>query len=126
MKIKNEKVIDVSDWNEVVIETYGREYNFQQQEGCRSRGTFSLTVPDEDDDFENDTVPEVVNHGNMGVSFKAWLDRDPKKPIPNQKYDFELRLWWGRNFYPDIQMVANDLYNKGKLDAGEYLINIDW
>lgn len=35
-------------------------------------------------------------------------------------------MWWVRNFYPDVNMVANDLYEKGLLEAGEYLINIDW
>ena len=35
-------------------------------------------------------------------------------------------LWWKRNFYPDIEMVANDLHAKGLLEAGEYAIDIDW
>jgi hypothetical protein len=29
-----------------------------------------------------------------------------------------------RNFYPDVQMVANDLYSKGLVAAGKY--EIDW
>lgn len=126
MKITNVKMIDVSDWDKFVKDTYGRPYKFQQQNGGRDRGVFSLTVPEDANDFENETVPEVVNGDKMGVSFKAWLDRDPKKPIPGQKYDFELAFWWERNFYPDIQMVANNLYKIGKLKKGEYLINIDW
>lgn len=62
----------------------------------------------------------------MGVSLAAWLARDPKTKIKDQKYDFELELWWQRNFYPDIQMIANDLYEKGLLEAGEYAIDVDW
>jgi hypothetical protein len=54
------------------------------------------------------------------------LNRDPKKPIPNQKYDFELEMWWTRNFYPSVEMVANDLHKKGLIEAGDYVINIDW
>lgn len=65
----------------------------------------------------------------MGVSFKAWLARDPKQPLNSpDEWDRKngLSLWWQRNFYPDVQMVANDLYEKGLIEAGEYVIDIDW
>ena len=64
----------------------------------------------------------------MGVSFKAWLERDPTQKLndPNCNYDYGLVLWWDRNFYPHISMIINDLYTKGLLEAGEYQINIDW
>jgi len=126
MKIRTEKVIDDSEWDALVRKTYGRRYTFQQQDGCKDRGTFRFSVPDEADDYENDIVPEIVNHGEMGVSFKAWLARDPKTPLEDQAYDFDLELWWDRNFYPNFQMVANDLHAKGLLEAGDYTINIDW
>jgi len=127
MKIKNVKMIDESDWNELVEKTYGRTYDFQQQDGCQDRGVFNLTVPSkETNDFENDAVPEVVNHSEMGVSFKAWLARDPKKPLPDETGDFSLDLWWRRNFYPSIEMVANDLHKRGLLAEGKYVIDIDW
>lgn len=62
----------------------------------------------------------------MGVSFKSWLARDPKewKTIPS--YGYEVVLFWDRNFYPHISMVINDLYSKGLLPEGEYVIDIDW
>lgn len=126
MKIQTKKVIEVDEWDSLVEKTYGRTYSFQQQDGCRARGVFHLTVPAKPNDFENDSVPEKVNHEQRGVSFQSWINRDPKKPIPNQKYDFELELWWQRNFYPDVQMVANDLHSKGLLEAGDYIIEIDW
>lgn len=129
LKIKTEKVIEESDWNDLVKETYGRPYNFQQQSGCQDRGNFYLTVPDDAEDFENDVVPEEVNHEEMGVLFKAWLERDPKQKLNSEdEWDREhgLSLWWERNFYPNIQMVANDLHEKGLLEAGDYTINIDW
>ena len=126
MKIETKKVVSVQDWDTLVQQTYERTYSFQQQNGCMDRGTFPLTVPAKAEDYPNDTVPEIVNHKDMGVSFAAWLARDPKKPLEGQSYDFELTLWWDRNFYPDIQMVANDLHAKGLLEAGEYLIDIDW
>lgn len=127
MKIRTEKVIDVSDWDKLVEKTYGRIYSFQQQDGCKPRGSWRFKVPsDEYDDYENDNVPEIVNGSKRGVSFAAWLARDPKQPIKDQRYDFELDLWWRRNFYPDFQMIANDLHAKGLLEAGSYMIDIDW
>ena len=129
MKIKNVMMIEESDWNKLVKKTYGRPYDFQQQDGCKDRGTFNLTVPSEEtNDFENNEVPEIVNHSEMGVSFAAWLARDPNKNLNgNDECDsWEIKMWWERNFYPSIEMVANDLHAKGLLKAGEYVINIDW
>lgn len=130
MKIQTKKVIDVSDWDDLVKKTYGRPYSFQQQDGCRERGTFKFTVPDEAEDFEGESVPEVVNAEEMGVTFAAWLKRDPKQSLSEKemcrKEQWAIDLWWERNFYPAFQMVANDLHAKGLLEAGEYVIDMDW
>ena len=134
MKLEIEKVnmIDVIEWSKFVEETYKRPYNFQQQNGCQDRGTFHLTVPIiEPEDFKADRVPEIVNDNKMGVSFKAWLERDPKAPLREddktiRTEEYAINMWWERNFYPSIEMIANDLHSKGLLDAGEYIINIDW
>lgn len=128
MKIQTKKVIHCSDWDALVKETYGRPYCFQQQDGCKSRGMAHLKVPDNTDDYENDTVPENLHDETRGVSFKAWLGRDPKQKLsnPNDQDNFCLRLWWDRNFYPDVKMIANDLYNRGLLEEGEYMIEINW
>lgn len=127
MKVRTKKVIDCFDLDELVVKTYGRPYCFQQQEDCRNRGVYSINVPTKYPvDFDNDTIPEIVNHNDKGVSFKAWLERDPKKPMADDRTDYSLELWWHRNFYPDITMVMNDLHAKGLIEAGSYLINIDW
>jgi hypothetical protein len=128
MKIRTENVLDVSEWDALVEKTYGRPYSFQQQDGCKSRGVFRFTVPDEAEDYERDSVPEIVNGDEMGVSFAAWLARDPKQKLPgrDEQEDYCLRLWWERNFYPDVQMVANDLHARGLFEAGDYTIDIDW
>lgn len=127
LKFKTEKIISDSDWDKLVQETYGRIYCFQQQDDCKDRGIFRFSVPNSEIcDFENDSIIEEVNGDEMGVSFKAWLARDPKQKIPNQEYDWELDMFWERNFYPDFQMVANDLNKKGLLPDGEYAIDIDW
>jgi len=120
-------IIDVEEWDAIVKKEYNKPYSFQQQDGCKDRSTVYFSVPDEDWlEFENDTIPEIVNGEEMGVSFAAWLARDPLQPIENQKHDYELRLWWERNFYPGLQSIANDLYKKGILSAGDYGIKIDW
>ena len=126
MKTRTETVIAVAEWDRVVSTTYGRPYSFQQQDGCKDRGTSRFTVPNEAIDFERDEVPEEVNHPLMGVSCAAWLARDPAKPLPNESGEWSRGLWWDRNFYPDVQMVANDLHAKGLLAAGNYTIDIDW
>lgn len=132
MRIKNVKMIDVSDWDELVSQTYGKMYSFQQQDGCKERGLFRFTVPEACEEYENDSVPEIVNHGEMGVSFGAWLKRDPKAPLVDEGGAEErndlwaVDMWWERNFYPEVQMIANDLHEKGLLEAGDYTIDIDW
>ncbi len=123
-----EMVISMSEWDDLVKKTYERPYSFQQQDGCRSRGYFRFSVPDEAEDYERESVPEEVNHHEMGVSFAAWLARNPKQKLsdPQAQEDYCLVLWWERNFYPDIQMVANDMHSKGLLKAGDYTMLIDW
>ncbi len=122
--------IDVGDFNELVETTYGRTYDLQQQDGCKDRGIEHITVPNQYAyDYENDTVPEKVNGDQMGVSFKAWLERDPKQKLNSpDTWDREhgLDLFWRRNFYPSVEMVANDLHARGLLPAGKYQIVIDW
>lgn len=132
MKVRTEKVVDVQEWDQLVSETYGKVYSFQQQDGCKSRGVEYLTVPSDDDYDEDmhDEIPEIVNGPEQGVKFAKWLERDPKQPLKDEKEGREdqwaIDLWWERNFYPCIGTVANDLHKKGLLEAGDYLINIDW
>lgn len=127
MKFKTEKIISVQDWDKLVQKTYNRPYCFQQQDGCKDRGIFRFFVPNaETCDFENNSIVEQVNGPEMGVSFKSWLERDSKRKIPNQQYDWELDLFWQRNFYPEFQMIANDLCAKGFIEPGNYIIEIDW
>jgi len=125
IKFRTEKVIDVYEFDKLVTETYGKPYNFQQQDDCKDRGFEQFTVPCEADDYENDTIPEDVDHPEMGVSFKAWLERDPKQSLADDD-DRYIVMWWERNFYPTLDMIVNDLYKKGLIEAGEYAINIDW
>ena len=117
LKINTIKQIEEHDWSSFVSAVYGRPYDFQQQYGCQDRGVKNFTVPVEDpDDFENTEIPSNSN-GEEGVSFKAWLEADPED---------DNGFFWTRNFYPEFDMVCNDLYEKGLLEAGSYQIRIDW
>lgn len=119
------------DLDDLVVETYGRPYCFQQQDDCQPRGSVGITIPtDWNEDFENDSIPEVVNGAKMGVSFKAWLERDPEQPLKDEKENgddkWRIELFWHRNFYPELQTICNDLHSKGLIEAGSYEIKIDW
>lgn len=124
---KTLKVISVQDWNKLVRETYGKYYNFQQQEGCQDRGMRQIIIPELDQDSEMaDEISEREEDQEMGVKFKVWLERDIKAPVNGSIQEYVIRSWWERNFYPDLQTVANDLYEKGLIEAGNYSIEIDW
>jgi len=122
LKFKTQQVISLYDWDKLVESTYGRKYSFQQQDGCKQKGNFSLSVPSEAEDYENDTLD--ADSQEMGVSFAAWLARDPKEWKGSPSYNRD--MFWQRQFYPEVQMVANDLHAKGLIPAGEYVIEIDW
>lgn len=115
--------INVHDFDSLVRKTYKKTYSYQQQDGCKERGVDYFTVPmDNPYDFENDTIPIEVNGKEMGVSFKAWLEATSFPTLTGYMAD----LFWDRNFYPHIDMVVQDLYEKGLIPAGEYQIVIDW
>lgn len=151
LKYKNERIVQVRDWDNLVEKTYGKPYCFQQQEGCKGRGIHHLTVPSQwtGDSEMNDSIPEVINDEHkMGVKFDVWLKRDPNEPLNPSKQQLKqcpyyhgksendeikwkqdkshIHMFWERNFYPDIYTVANDLYEKGIIEKGDYIINIDW
>ncbi len=127
IKLRNVKMIEVRDWDELVKDTYGKPYNFQQQYGCQERGVFNLTIPSEYtcDEEMSDETPEIISGKIMGVKFDVWLARDPNQPVAD-KSDVGIKLWWSRNFYPDIHTVANDLHKRGLIESGDYSIEIDW
>ena len=64
----------------------------------------------------------------MGVSFDTWLKTTVKEvnELHPEEYSGQNDLWWERNFYPYIDMIINDLYEKGLVEEGDYAIEIDW
>jgi len=130
LKYKTQRVIDVQDWDRLVEDTYKKSYSFQQQDGCKPRGSFHISIPSTDtcDEEMNDEIPFKINGNVRGVKFQVWLNttvEDINSKLP-ESYIGQNTLFWDRNFYPDIHTVANDLYNKGLIEAGDYTIDIDW
>jgi len=129
MRITNIKQIDSDDWDNFVEKTYNKIYCFQQQDGCKLRGVVTIsTNAVYEEDFENTEIPFEVNGGEMGVSFETWLNTSPEDTAKhfNPEYHWQNRLFWQRNFYPDVNVIASDLCKRGLLEPGEYQINIDW
>ena len=122
-----QKIIDMNDWDNLVEDTYNRPYFFQQQKDGRARGLYNLTIPSKstNDDDMHDNIPDRKDTNIMGVKFQKWLKRNPKTALSNGD-NTNLIFWWERNFYPCINEVANDLYKKGLIKAGNYQIDINW
>lgn len=122
------------DWDNFVMEIYGKPYYFQQQDECRERGNYYIgIIPDDreevetwEDEYENDSIPFEVNGDVMGVTFETWLNTSPEDTRKYFDSDSENDLFWQRNFYPDINMIVKDLYLKGLLEPGNYQITVDW
>ena len=129
VKYKLEKIVDSNDWDDLVVKTYGKPYCFQQQDDCKSRGVFKFEVPYDSFEWEgvNETITEVVNGEEMCVKFASWLNTDPEEHKKRNNWeDYELRLFWDRNFYPPFGSLVDDLHAKGLIESGEYTMNIDW
>ena len=73
----------------------------------------------------HDSIPEEINGDEMGVKFAVWLARDPKAPV-NGRTDYAIDMFWERNFYPNIDVIANDMHKKGLIEEGNYIIDINW
>lgn len=132
IKYKTPKVIECSDWDDLIIETYDKSYCFQQQDDCQPRGNHRITIENKpynkEEDPYPDSIPFEINGSIMGVSFETWLkttEEDINKKMP-ETYPGSNNLFWDRNFYPDLQIIANDLCHKGLIEPGEYVIEIDW
>jgi hypothetical protein len=125
LDIQQVNFIDYNDWNDLVINTYKKPYNLQQTEGCLSRGIRRFTVPGKAyTTVRSEDLPEIVNHEEIEVSLDTWLKKNPNDTFVGGS-DLDRRLWWFRTFYPNFQELANDLYDKGLLPAGDYIIEID-
>jgi hypothetical protein len=123
-----EKVIDSQDWDELVTETYGKPYNLQQQDGCMDRCRLRIEVPfrRKPEGFTNTELPFEINGSEMGIDFEVWKATSVEEMNSNFEDSWGGELFWERNFYPALDCLAHDLHAKGLIEAGKYVIVIDW
>ena len=129
LKYKTKKIIDSNDLDDLIRETYGKPYCFQQQDGGKNRGIEYITVPVINPDYyTNTSLKFEINGNDRGVSFDTWLKTTVKEvnELHPEEYSGQNDLWWERNFYPYVDMIINDLYEKGLVEEGDYAIEIDW
>ena len=120
IKSKIKHVISSAAWNKQVSKIYGRPYSIEDQ--FEFNRVLEFKVPNRSFDFANETVEENEDTKETGVNFKSWITRDPDQKIGSDPRAFVTTLWWYRAFYPDIEVLANDLFKKGLLERGEYVI----
>ncbi len=128
MRKRTETVIEVSEWDALVTKTYGRPYDYQQQEGGRERGEIRFKVPDvAAEKYTHKSISEMADPRVRGVVFAQWLARDLNQQFQDKnRNEYALLRWWDEVFYPDLQTLANDMHTKGVLETGDYCIDVDW
>jgi hypothetical protein len=63
-------ILNSTQLNGLVEQTYHKPYDFQQQDGCKTRGTEQFTLPIEHPyDFKYTEIPEKVNGDVRGGEF---------------------------------------------------------
>ena len=127
LKYKSVKTIDVNDWDDLVIETYGKSYCFQQQDGCQGRGNVNLIIPSNPtrDDRMNESIPEEVNGRKMGVKFAVWLAADPDYPVDMD--DFVIPVYVQTDLKSTFNTDANQIGPGESLlfvEVIEYLVQL--
>lgn len=122
LKYRTEKVVDSFDLDRLVQDTYGKGFCYQQQDGCKSKGSEVWDIPTKFSGVHLDVKPEDVKNTTYGTTFKTWLESDLYEHFPNK----EVGLKYERNFYPPLGDVLNDLHSKGLIEEGRYRIVIDW
>jgi len=118
LKVSTRKFIELQDWNNFVREVYGKPYNLQQQDGCMERGIIEISVPN----IHAEDYPDA----GYGVSFATWLSTTDEQLLERIAPYTNTTLHWHRKFYPSLDMIANDLFDRGLIESGGYSINIDW
>ena len=109
MKVTKVNLIWESEFSQLVEDTYGRPYKLQQQgDMLHQESMVRLSVPG-----------EVFDHW-QATTLEEWVAAE--YPSPKFDYDFQ----WEREFYPQLEEVANDLHERGLLDEGEYVLHVWW
>lgn len=132
LKTHHVNLVSDHDWDEFITATYKKSYCFQQQAGCRDRCTYEFSLPLECEpggyELDLEDVPATLKTFAMQTTFAKWLERSEKEPLSSDTSQSKsaLELWWQRHFYPAPEVIADNLYKRGLLPAGDYVIEIDW
>ena len=118
-------ILKAHQLNQLVMQTYGRPYAFNQQEDSKGTDVHFYDIPVENPrDYSRTEMPDVINGLQQGISFETWLNRDITQWNGKPENAHQLKLFWVRNFYPCVEMVLNDLQVKDLIPAGKYAICI--
>ncbi|TXH11887.1 MAG: hypothetical protein E6R04_00210 [Spirochaetes bacterium] len=130
----------------ITKETYGIEYDVQM--GEYSNGSYFITEfigEDVEHDYESYTRGIDASHPyKLDYSNVEHVDLTPEESIAkwtalatavskNEDYNYfrpfeKVDPSTGEYYYfqPNIETVLQDMYNKGLIPAGRYLVQIDW
>ena len=110
-------VLHESEFSDLVRQTFERPYSLQQQGDMHSQESFVR--------FDVPADREEEEHW-QAVSMEEWLAATPPDPEDRSMEAFTDRLRWDREFYPQLDSVANELHARGQLDAGTYVLHVWW
>ena len=99
-----------TDFDNLVMETYGKSYAIQQQEGCRDRGVIYISVPPLYDINVNeypDTIEQAIDEDMYGVRWEDWLAVNPNDERLGEE-DWEREMALQRNVYPPMHDLINE------------------
>lgn len=121
LQYKIVKLIDNSDFDQLVQDTYKKPYRIQQTEGCLERQCFSFKA-NKDLNFAEDLPKNVeFDYEGEGVDFETWVNT----PY-TETDDYRVNLFWERSFHPYFNDLVLDLCKKGLIKEGEYSMKISW
>lgn len=122
------------DFSRLVTQVYGKPYCFQQQGEKMGQDTlykFEVDPPEELTDeveawatdmitewLQAEPPPERESYISAETGQLAWKERP--------KNDFETRLWWLRDNYPQFDAIIIDLRRRGLIEPGEYALHVWW
>lgn len=124
MKTKTVKIAEVNDFDELVMNTYGIPYNFQQQGGCKNTSIEYFCFPF-NGDYTNTTLPFEINGKTRGISFEVWKNHDMEELKKMFSDDWEVGMFYARNFYPHIERLLQDLVDKELISGKCFGIEIN-
>lgn len=121
LKYANVRYVDHLNFNDLVKDTYNKIYSLQQTYGGWDRQSFNFTATKNGKFAEG--LPTKINEDDWGegIDFKTWLNT----PCP-KNCSFSEELFWERNFHPYFDDLVLDLCQKGLIEEGDYVMNIDW